>query len=130
VALPKFGANAPSGWHIDRSFGHNIQFAENDRLGRIEFSDFAFYPGTSLHKAARLSISGSSWDPQPTIGKHVLIDGDAFYHLSGPVGDGTHLEEYGAVRGSSLVKISFSLTATPPARARIVGSVLETLRLH
>ena len=41
----------------------------------------------------------------------------------------THLEEHAAVRGSSLVKISFQLTAPRTTRARIVGSVLETLRL-
>ena len=33
------------------------------------------------------------------------------------------------MRGSSLVKVSFSLTARPATRARIVGSVLETLKL-
>jgi hypothetical protein len=128
--MAKFSANAPSGWRVDRTFGHHIRFADDDRLGEIEYSDVAFYPGTSLDKAARLSISNGSWDPAPRIGKHVTIDGDAFYHLSGPVGDGIHLEEYAVVRGSSLVKISFSLTAKPATRARIVGSVLETLQLN
>jgi hypothetical protein len=130
LSMAEFSANVPKGWRVDRTFGHHIRFADNDRLGEIEYSDVAFYPGTSLAKAARLSISNSSWDPRPRIEKHVLIDGDAFYHLSGPVGDGIHLEEYAAVRGSSLVKVSFSLTAEPAARARIVGSVLETLKLN
>ena len=83
--MAEFSANVPRGWRVDRTFGHHIRFADNDRLGEIEYSDIAFYPGTSLDKAARLSISNSSWDPAPRIGKHVLIDGDAFYHLSGPV---------------------------------------------
>lgn len=121
--------NAPRGWKVDKTFGHHIRFADGGRLGEIEFSDLAFYPGTSLDRAARLSLGNSSWHPLPLVRPHVLLATDEFYHLSGPVGGGTHLEEYAAVRGSSLVKISFQLTAPPATRARIVGSVLETLQL-
>ena len=78
---------------------------------------------------ARLSIKNSSWNPKPRVADPVTIDGATFYHLTGPVGGGVRLDEYGSVQDSRLVKISFELEGPAAQRQELVDSVLATVHL-
>jgi hypothetical protein len=130
VDLIAFTARTPQGYDYDNSLAKEIVFSSSrDALQNIEYSDVTVFPGTSNAFAARLSVRNSSWDPKPTSAAPVTIDGATFYHLTGPVGDGVRLDEYGSVQDSRLVKISFELEGPVTSRQKLVDSVLATVRL-
>jgi len=130
VDLLAFTARTPQGYDYDNSLAKEIVFSSSrDVLQNIEYSDVTVFPGTSNAFAARLSIKNSSWNPEPRTASPVTIDGARFYHLTGPVGEGVRLDEYGSVQESRLVKISFELEGPEAQRQRLVDSVLATVRL-
>jgi hypothetical protein len=130
VSLLAFTARVPHGFDYDNSLAKEIVFSSSpDVKQNIEYSDVTVYPGTSNAFAARLSMKNSSWSPKPTVAKPVTIDGTTFYHLTGPVGHGVRLDEYGAVQDARLVKISFELQGSASQRQKLVDSVLATIRL-
>jgi hypothetical protein len=130
VDLLAFTARTPKGFDYDNSLAKEIVFSSSrDVKQNIEYSDVTIYPGTSNAFAARLSVKNSSWDPKPTAAAAVTIDGATFYHLTGPVGDGVHLDEYGSVQDARLVKLSFELEGPATQRKKLVDSVLATVRL-
>ena len=130
VSLLAFTARVPQGFDYDNSLAKEIVFSSSpDVKQNIEYSDVTIYPGTSNALAARLSTKNSSWSPKPTVAKPVTIDGETFYHLTGPVGDGVRLDEYGSVQDARLVKISFELQGSASQREKLVDSVLATVRL-
>jgi len=131
VDLLAFSARTPRGFDYDNSLAKEIVFSSSrDVRQNIEYSDVTVFPGTSNALAARLSTKNSSWNPKPTVADPVTIDGATFYHLTGPVGDGVRLDEYGSVRGSRLVKISFELQGSAAQRQELVESVLATVQLR
>ena len=131
VDLLAFTARTPHGFDHDNSLAEEIVFSSSpDVRQNIEYSDVTVFPGTSNAFAARLSIKNSSWNPKPTVADPVTIDGATFYHLTGPVGDGVRLDEYGSVQDSRLVKISFELQGSAVQRQALVDSVLATVRLR
>jgi hypothetical protein len=130
VDLLAFTARTPQGFDYDNSLAKEIVFSSSrDVKQNIEYSDVTVYPGTSNAFAARLSIKNSSWKPKPTVASPVTIDGTTFYHLTGPVGDGVRLDEYGSVQDARLVKLSFELEGPAAQRKKLVDSVLATVRL-
>lgn len=130
MSLAAFTARTPHGFDYDNSLAKEIVFSSSrDTLQNLEYSDVTVYPGTSNSFAARLSIKNSSWAPKPSVAAPVTVDGARFYHLTGPVGHGVRLDEYGSVQGSRLVKISFELRGTRAQRQHLVDSVLATVRL-
>lgn len=130
VDLLAFTARTPQGFDYDNSLAKEIVFSSSrDVRQNLEYSDVTIYPGTSNAFAARLSVKNSSWKPKPTVAEPVTIDGATFYHLTGPVGDGVHLDEYGSVQDSRLVKLSFELEGSAAQRKKLVDSVLTTVRL-
>ena len=130
VSLAAFSAHTVEGYDYDNSLAREIVFSSSRDLGQdITFSDVTVYPGTSTATAMRLTIKNSSWQPTPRIASPVTIDGERWYHLTGPIGDGKHLEDFGIVYDSRLVRISFELTAAPAKREQIVDSVLATVDL-
>jgi hypothetical protein len=130
VSLAAFTARTPQGFDYDNSLAKEIVFSSSrDSQQNIEYSDVTIYPGTSNAFAARLSIKNSSWNPKPSAGAPTTIDGAKFYHLTGPVGHGVHLDEYGSVQGSRLLKLSFELQGSSAQRQQLVDSVLATVRL-
>ena len=119
------------GYDLDNSLAREIVFSSSRDLGQqLTFSDVTVYPGTSNARAARLTVENSSWQRRPRTAAPDTIDGERWYHLTGPIGDGKHLEDYGTVHDSRLVRISFELTASASKRAAIVASVLATVVLR
>jgi hypothetical protein len=130
ISLAALSARTLDGYDYDNSLAKEIVFSSSHDLGQdITFSDVTVYPGTSNATAARLTIKNSSWNPEPHTSAPVTIDGEQWYHLTGPVGHGKHLEDYGTVHASRLVRISFELTGPASKRQSIVDSVLATVRL-
>lgn len=130
VSLEAFTARTPQGFDYDNSLAKEVVFSTSrDFRQNLEYSDVTIYPGTSNAFAARLSIKNSTWSPKPSVAPQVTIDGASFYHLTGPVGDGVQLDEYGSVQGSRLIQISFELQGTRAARRHLVDSVLATVHL-
>jgi len=130
VDLRAFHARVPEGFDYDNSLAKEIVFSSSPDVNQnIEYSDVTVYPGTSNAFAARLSVRNSSWNPKPATAKPVTIDGTTFYHLTGPVGHGVRLDEYGSVQDSRLVKITFELQGPAGKRSQLVDSVLATVRL-
>jgi hypothetical protein len=130
VDLLAFTARTPHGFDYDNSLAKEIVFSSSRDLDQnLEYSDVTIYPGTSNAFAARLSVKNSSWHPKPRIADPVTIDGAEFYHLTGPVGEGVRLDEYGSVQGARLVKLSFELTGPASQRRKLVDSVLATVHL-
>jgi hypothetical protein len=108
-----------------------IVFSSSRNLGQdLTFSDITVYPGTSNARAARLTIKNSFWHRRPRTSPPVTIDDEQWYHLTGPIGEGKYLEDYGTVHDSRLVRISFELTGPASKRAEIVASVLATVDLR
>jgi hypothetical protein len=130
VSLLAFTARVPQGFDYDNSLAKEIVFSSSrDVKQNIEYSDVTVYPGTSNAFAARLSVKNSSWHPKPTVATPVTIDGATFYHLTGPVGNGVRLDEYGSVQDARLVKLSFELEGPAARRKKLVASVLATVHL-
>ena len=130
VSLAAFTARTPVGYDYDDSLAREIVFSSSRDLAQeITYSDVSVYPGTTNRFAARLTIKNSSWQPDPRIGAPVTVAGVTWYHLSGPVGDGRYLEDFGTVQNSRLIRISFQLQAPPARRKTLVDSVLATVRL-
>jgi hypothetical protein len=130
ISLTAFTAHTLEGYDYDNSLAKEIVFSSSPDLGQnITFSDITVYPGTTTSVAARLTVKDSSWRPHPRTETPVTIDGAQWYHLTGPIGHGKHLEDYGTVHDSRLVRVSFELTARAAQRQRIVESVLATVDL-
>ena len=130
ISLAALTARTLDGFDYDNSLAKEIVFSSSRDLRQdITFSDITVYPGTSNARAARLTITNSSWRPKPRTASPVTIDGERWYHLTGPIGDGKHLEDFGTVHDSRLVRISFELTAPPSKRRQIVDAVLATVAL-
>ncbi len=130
VALAALTARTVDGYDYDNSLAKEIVFSSSRDLGQdLTFSDVTVYPGTTNATAARLTIKNSSWRRQPRTAASVTIDDEQWYHLTGPIGEGKHLEDYGTVHDSRLVRISFELTGPRRKRAEIVASVLATVDL-
>jgi hypothetical protein len=131
VSLAALTARTLDGYDYDNSLAHEIVFSSSHDLGQdVTFSDVTVYPGTTNARAARLTVKNSSWKPKPRTAPPVTIDGERWYHLTGPVGEGRHLEDYGTVHDSRLVRISFELTGPASERQAIVDSVLATVDLR
>jgi hypothetical protein len=131
ISLVALTARTLDGYDSDNSLAKEIVFSSSQDLGQdITFSDVTVYPGTTNADAARLTVKNSSWDPKPRTTTPVNIDGEQWYHLTGPVGHGKHLEDYGTVHRSRLVRISFELTGPASKRQSIVDAVLATVRLQ
>jgi hypothetical protein len=131
ISLAAVTARTVDGYGYDDSLAKEIVFSSSRDLGQdLTFSDVTVYPGTTNARAARLTIRNSSWQRAPRAAPSVTIDGEPWYHLTGPIGGGTYLEDYGTVHDSRLVRISFELTASAAKRAQIVASVLATVRLR
>jgi hypothetical protein len=130
VALTAFSVRAPGGYRLDHSFGKEIVFASDPHLlQELTFSDTSIFPGTSNAAAAHLSIENNDWSRKPRTAAPVTLQGRRFYHLTGPVGQGKYVDEYGSVQGARVVTLTFETVLSRAARQRLVGSVLETLRL-
>jgi hypothetical protein len=131
ISLAVLSARTIDGYDYDSSLAKEIVFSSSRGLGQdLTFSDVTVYPGTSNARAARLTVKNSSWEHRPHTGSPVTIDGEQWYHLTGPIGEGKHLDDFGIVYDSRLVRISFELTAPAPRRAQIVASVLATVDLE
>ena len=131
ISLAALSARTVDGYDYDNSLAKEIVFSSSRDLGQdLTFSDVTVYPGTTNATAARLTIKNSSWKQRPRTAAPVTIDDEQWYHLTGPIGDGKHLEDYGTVHDSRLVRISFELTGPAPKRAQIVASVLATVALR
>jgi hypothetical protein len=132
VDLAAFTARTPQGFDYDNSLAKEIVFSgSRDYAQEVTYSDITVFPGTSNRFAARLSIRNSDWDPKPSIAGSVTFAGATWYHLTGPIGKGQHLEEFGTVTpGSSrLVKLSFEMKGPAARRRELVDSVLATVHL-
>jgi hypothetical protein len=130
ISLAALSARTVEGFDYDNSLAKEIVFSSSRDLGQdLTFSDVTVYPGTTIALAARLTIKNASWQQRPRTASPVTIDGERWYHLTGPIGDGKHLEDYGTVHDSRLVRISFELTGPASKRATIVASVLATVDL-
>jgi hypothetical protein len=130
ISLAALTAGTIDGYDYDHSLAKEVVFSGSHDLGQdLTFSDVTVYPGTTNSRAARLTIKNSSWKRRPSTAPPVTIDGEPWYHLTGPIGEGKHLEDYGTVHDSRVVRISFELTAPAPKRAQIVVSVLATVEL-
>ncbi len=131
ISLAVLSARTIDGYDYDHSLAKEIVFSSSRDLGQdLAFSDVTVYPGTSNARAARLTVKNSSWKHRPHAASPVTIDGEQWYHLTGPIGEGKHLDDFGIVYDSRLVRVSFELTAAAPKRARIVASVLATVDLE
>lgn len=128
LKLSTFTVRAPRGWQVDRSFGSHVVFADKD-AAEIEFSDLSF-PDVSLEAMAKVARDGGHWPRKPRILPPVTIDGTEFYRLSGDVGGGMHVEEFGAVTRLRRMKLSFELDQSAAVARKLVGSVLATFRLR
>jgi hypothetical protein len=130
ISLTAFTAHTLEGYDYDNSLAKEIVFSSSHDLDQnITFSDITVYPGTTTSVAARLTVENSSWHPHPRNVAPVTIDGARWYHLTGAIGHGQHLEDYGTVHDSRLVRVSFELTASRRERQAIVGSVLASVDL-
>jgi hypothetical protein len=131
VDLEAFTARVPQGYRYDDSLAREIVFATSPDLDqRVMYSDVTVYPGTSNAAAARIAVRAStSWKPDPRIAAPVSLAGARWYHLTGPVGHGVHLDQFGSVQDSRLVKVSFELTGPPAQRQKLIDSVLATVHL-
>jgi hypothetical protein len=130
VSLAALTARTVDGYDYDDSLAKEVVFSSSRDLRQdLTFSDVTVYPGTSNARAARLTVKNSSWARRPRTAAPVTIDGERWYHLTGPVGEGKHLDDFGVVHDSRLVRVSFELTAPAPKRAEIVASVLATVDL-
>ncbi|HET8664380.1 MAG TPA: hypothetical protein VFM08_08705 [Nocardioides sp.] len=131
IELAALSARTVRGFDHDTSLAKEVVFSSSrDLRQQLTFSDVTVYPGTTNATAARLTAKNSSWRRRPRTASPVTMDGARWYHLTGPVGDGTYLEDYGTVHDSRLVRISFELTGPPSKRLAIVSSVLATVRLR
>jgi hypothetical protein len=135
VDMAAFTARTPKGYDFDNSLAKEIVFAGSpDFRSQITYSDVSVFPGSELRFLARLTIKNSDWHPKPRLAAPVRFAGARWYHLTGPIGRGRHLEDFGTVvTGPSavprLVRLSFELTGIPQERRRLVASVLATVRL-
>jgi hypothetical protein len=130
VDLEAFTARTPQGFDYDNSLAKEIVFSASRDYGtEVTYSDITVYPGTSNGFAARLSVKNSDWNPKPTVADPVSFAGVTWYHLTGPIGKGQHLEEFGSVQSSRLVKVSFEMDGSPAQRKKLVASVLATVHL-
>jgi hypothetical protein len=131
VDLEALTARVPQGYSFDNSLAKEIVFSHSHDLEQNQmYSDVTVYPGTSNAFAARLAVRNStSWDPKPRIAAPVSFAGSRWYHLSGPVGQGAHLDQFGSVQDARLVKVSFELHGPPATRQRLIDSVLATVHL-
>jgi hypothetical protein len=130
VDLAVFSARTPHEFEYDHTLAKEIVFSGSpDHTQEIAYSDVSVFPGTTNAFAARLSIKNSQWSPRPTLAAPVTFAGVRWYHLTGPVGQGHHLEEFGSVQHSRLVKLSFELSGPPAPRKTLVDSVLSTVTL-
>jgi hypothetical protein len=131
VQLAALTARTMQGYDYDNSLAKEIVFSSSRDLTQdLTFSDITVYPGTSNATAARLTVKNSSWQRRPRTAAPVTIDGERWYHLTGPIGSDKHLEDFGTVHRSRLVRISFELTGPASKRQAIVASVLATVRLR
>lgn len=130
ISLAALTVHTVEGYDYDNSLAKEIVFSSSRDLGQdLTFSDISVYPGTSNARAARLTIKNSFWHRRPRTASPVTIDDEQWYHLTGPIGEGKHLEDFGTVHDSRLVRISFELTGPASKRAGIVASVLATVDL-
>jgi hypothetical protein len=135
VDLAAFTARAPQGFRYDDSLAQEFVSASSRDYDtfEVEYSDITIFPGAGTHYMAKLTVKNGDWHPKPTIAAPVHFADATWYHLVGRIGGGKHLEEYGTVvQGASaprLVKVSFEMKSTPARRARLVASVLATVRL-
>lgn len=60
----------------------------------------------------------------------MVLDGETFFHLTGPAVGRSRYDVYGHVAGSRLVELAFQTDESPAVRRRLIGSVLATLRLR
>lgn len=131
IELAALTARTVEGYDYDNSLAKEIVFSSSRDLTQdLTFSDITVYPGTSNATAARLTIKNSSWQRRPRTASPVTIDGARWYHLTGPIGAGKHLEDFGTVHDSRLVRISFELTGSASKRQAIVSAVLATVQLR
>jgi hypothetical protein len=135
VDLAAFTARAPKGFRYDNSLAKEFVSASSPdyETFEVDYSDLTIFPGADTDYMAKLTAKNGDWRPRPTIADPVQFAGATWYHLTGPIGQGRHLEEYGTVvQGATaprLVKVSFEMKSTHARRAKLVGSVLASVRL-
>ncbi len=135
VDLAAFTARTPRGFRYDNTLAKEFVSSSSPDYdtSEVEYSDLTIFPGAGTGYMAKLTARNGDWHPRPTIAAPVHFAGATWYHLTGPIGQGRHLEEYGTVvQGESaprLVKVSFELKGTLARRTTLVSSVLATVRL-
>jgi hypothetical protein len=131
VTLQSFTARAPSRWKLDHGFGRAIVFAEDPHYrDELTFSDTSVYPGTPIARAERIVSRDDTWTRPPRSDSRVVLDGDTFFHLTGPAASGSRYDVFGHVSGSRLVELAFHTAESPGVRQRLLGSVLASVRLR
>jgi hypothetical protein len=132
VDLTAFTARTPLGFDYNNSLAKEIVFSgSSDFSQKVTYSDVTVFPGTSNRFAARLSVRNSDWDPKPSIAGAVTLPARPGTHLTGPIGKGEHLDDYGTgTPDSRLVKVSFEMKGSPADRTKLVDSVLSTVHLE
>jgi hypothetical protein len=135
VDLAAFTARAPKGFRYDNSLAKEFVSSSSPDYDtfEVEYSDLTIFPGADTDYMARLTVKNGDWKPKPTIAAPVQFADATWYHLTGPIGQGRHLEEYGTVvQGATaprLVKVSFEMKSTQARRRQLVSSVLASVRL-
>jgi hypothetical protein len=136
VSLSAFTARTPHGFRYDHSFVQELVTASSPDFHTvvIEYSDLTVFPGVSNHWLARDAVRKDYGRHPPKILDDVRFAGARWYHLSGPVDQGRHLDEYGSivVKGGlpRLAVVSIENAAPGAARRRhLVDSVLATVRI-
>jgi hypothetical protein len=135
VDLAAFSARTPRGFRYDHSLAQEFVSSSSPDYDtfEVDYSDLTIFPGAGTGYMAKLTVRNGDWHPKPAVAAPVHFAGATWYHLTGPVGRGRHLEEYGTVvQGTSaprLVKVSFEMRSIPARRAKLVASVLATVRL-
>jgi hypothetical protein len=125
---PSATMNAPDGFvHLPDLMDFQDSAAPRGNTSVVNLSEDPGWRDATLDEAATTSRRTKSFTP-PRRMPDVELGGEPAYHLSGKVNSFNAFDEYGAVRGSRLVTVSFELeTSIPKARReQMIASALAT----